>query len=893
MTSQTLAQAVKLHQAGDFRRAEEVYRQILKADARHADAWHLLGVIALQECRFDEAVDCICRAIGLHPGAAIMHSNLGVAYKSQKRWVEAVASYRQALALQPDYAEAHYNLGLLLQQQGKRDEALAAFRLALQFKSDYADAYNSLGQTLRELGRPEEALAALNQALNLRPALAEAHVNLGNVLRDQKQLDAAMEHYEQALALRPDLAEAHNDLACLLQGRGKLAEAVEHLQEALRLKPNYVEAHGNLGLAYADQGKFSEAEASCRRALELDPTSAKAQVDLGNVLQRQGKPAEAKACFEAALRLQPSLASAHSSIGKVLWDEGQTERAQQCFEEAVRLDPRMVSGHYNLGLLLSTNQRKLAQAEECFRRAMELEPDNAMVHEALALVLADEGDCDEALKAFDRAQQLAPSDARKLKAAMVIPIILQSLEQMHELRRRIYDSVTRLLGEDLHIRDPLGLGSLSADFYVAYHGFNERAFRIDLARLYLKACPDLDYVAPHCRTPRPAPAEARIKIGFVSKLLRAHTIGRLNAGLIRTLDRSKFHVTLIRPHAQDDDIARSIDEGADRVVLSPDPRGLDAARRLIAEQELDVIFYPDIGMDAWGYLLAFARLAPVQCVTWGHPLTTGLPTMDYFISSEELDTPGAEEHYTERLVRLKDPAVYYYRPLLPLPAKDRAYFGLPQGAHLYGCLQTLFKFHPEYDAILAEILQRDPAGILVLIGGLRPHWNELLLRRFRRTMPDAIERIRFVPPQQHPEYLCLNALCHVILDPIHFGGGNTSYEALAVGVPVVTLPSAFLRGRITLALYRQMNLLDCVVASPEEYVDLAVRLGTDREFRAQMSIKIMAANSVLYENHAGVRQLEDFLVSAVAEARAGCGLKPVSSAPVPVPAAPEERADVP
>src|SRR5262249_44209458 len=139
-----LAQVVQLHQCGELRQAELIYQQILQQDSGNADAWHLLGVIALQEKRHDQAIDCIRKAIHLHPAAALMHANLGVAYKGLKRWNEAEACYRQALILQPDYADAQFNLGRLLQEQGKQDEAAAAYRNAIRIKPDYAEAYNSL-----------------------------------------------------------------------------------------------------------------------------------------------------------------------------------------------------------------------------------------------------------------------------------------------------------------------------------------------------------------------------------------------------------------------------------------------------------------------------------------------------------------------------------------------------------------------------------------------------------------------------------------------------------------------------------------------------------------------------------------------------------------------------
>ena len=103
------------------------------------------------------------------------------------------------------------------------------------------------------------------------------------------------------------------------------------------------------------------------------------------------------------------------------------------------------------------------------------------------------------------------------------------------------------------------------------------------------------------------------------------------------------------------------------------------------------------------------------------------------------------------------------------------------------------------------------------------------------------------------------AVADVLLDPLHFGGGNTSYEGLALGVPIVTLPSRFLRGRITFALYKQIGMLDCVVASAAQYIELALRLGNDKSYREKMRTRILDANAVLYENSAGVKELEEFL----------------------------------
>ena len=315
--------------------------------------------------------------------------------------------------------------------------------------------------------------------------------------------------------------------------------------------------------------------------------------------------------------------------------------------------------------------------------------------------------------------------------------------------------------------------------------------------------------------------------------------------------------------SHEDEMARWIRQRCDHYVEVP--LDLPQARRLIAEQRLDVLIYTDIGMEPVTYSLAFSRLAPVQAATWGHPVTTGIHTIDYFISSEDLEGPELDQQYTERLVRLKHPAIYYYRPIPPSRLEERGKFGLPEAGTLYVCPQSLFKLHPEFDEILGGILRQDPRGTLVLLQGKHAHWETLLRQRFTDTMADVQDRIRFLPQLDHKRFLNLNALADVLLDPIHFGGGNTSYEGLALGVPIVTMPSKMLRGRITYALYRQMDVMDCVVNNSQEYVERALQLGTDADYRAATRAKIIAANAVLFENGAGVRDLEIFLEKAVTQ----------------------------
>ncbi|HEV3448124.1 MAG TPA: tetratricopeptide repeat protein, partial [Gemmataceae bacterium] len=694
-------------------------------------------------------------------------------------------------------------------QAGNLRQAEEIYRRVLQTNPHNANAWHLLGLAAHHAGRNQEAIELIRQAIALDHAQAIFHSNLGLAYAALGKTPEAMASYTEALRLQPEHANVHNNLGAMLYRQGRLAQAETSFREAVRLQPNYTGALSNLGAVCKATGRIDEAIACYRQALRADPAFPEAHSNLGTALLTQGQIVEAMACYQHALRLKPDYADAHNNLGAAFQRQGRLAEAVACCREAIRLRPNLAAAHKNL-----------------------------------ATYLQELGDWSGALACLERAQALAPEDGLKIRAILALPIIYPSTGEIARQRRRVDATMVQLRAETLSILDPMESVGATA-FELAYQGLNDRDVQAGLASIYLRATPSLAYVAPYCA--RPAAAAGRpLQIGFLSRFFHSHTIGRLNVGLIRQLPRADFRVILLRPPGKDDAMAKSIQESADAVV--PLPEHLEQARQRIAEQQLDMLFYTDIGMDPFTYFLAFARLARAQCVTWGHPVTSGIPAIDYFISSDLLETEQADQHYTEKLVRLKTLSTYYYRPAPPPRMKDRAAFGLPEDGHIYGCPQSLFKLHPDFDALLGAILQRDPKGILVLISGKHTAWDDLVRQRLARTIREVAHRVRFLPRMSHEDFLSLNAACDVLLDPIHFGGGNTAYEAFALGVPIVTCPSAFLRGRITFALYKKMNIMECVALSTNQYVELAIRLGTEGDFRGEVKKKILAANSVLYED---------------------------------------------
>jgi protein O-GlcNAc transferase len=232
------------HQAGRLSEAEQLYRRILSADARHADSLHLLGLIASQTGHVGDAVELIRRAIaiGNHP---TYHSSLGNVFHFDGKHDEAVACYQRALDLNPNFAEACNNLGTVYQMQGKLDAAIACYERALILKPDYVEAHNGLGSALTSQGKSRQAAACFEQALALRPDYADALTNLGNTLKAEGKLDAAAALHERALFLKPDCYVACNNLGAIRELQGRFDEAVTLYERALAQVPDYAHAKWN------------------------------------------------------------------------------------------------------------------------------------------------------------------------------------------------------------------------------------------------------------------------------------------------------------------------------------------------------------------------------------------------------------------------------------------------------------------------------------------------------------------------------------------------------------------------------------------------------------------------------------------------------------------------
>ena len=324
---------------GEWADAERFCRMVLAARGDHFDALSLLGIIAAQTQRPEEAAGLLGRAVAAKPADAAAHSNYGNVLYDLKRYEEALESYARALKIRPDCAEAHYNRGNTLQELKRFDDALESFATAVKIRPDYAEAYYNRGNTLHELRRFEEALESYARALEIRPDFAEAYNNRGLTLQGVKRFGEALESYARALKIRPDFAEAHNNRGLTLQQLRRHEEALESYASALEIRRDYAEAHYNRGNTLQELKDFAEAVESYARALKFRPDYAEAYNNRGAALQQLKRYEEALESYARALQIRPDYAEAHNNQGDALRELERFEEALESYTRALQINP--------------------------------------------------------------------------------------------------------------------------------------------------------------------------------------------------------------------------------------------------------------------------------------------------------------------------------------------------------------------------------------------------------------------------------------------------------------------------------------------------------------------------------------------------------------------------
>jgi predicted O-linked N-acetylglucosamine transferase (SPINDLY family) len=692
------------------------------------------------------------------------------------------------------------------------------------------------------------------------------------------RLNEALREAEAALAEAPQSIDPLNLLAEIHAALRQPAAAADYFRRVTRLQPLDAAAHRRLAHAEFEAGQFAAAIAAYRRAIELEPRHARAHNNLGRVLEQVGDLSGAAACYGAALQIDTHYTIAHGNLincVRRLLGSRQAAQALDATAMLLALQPASADGWLLRGEAFEMLERSEEALAAC-EHAIALRPADATALFARANLRRGRGDAPGAVAGFREALQANPSyePARIGAAVAEIPALPWSAAEAAASLER-FESALHALDADLQrtpCADATALVGAIQPFYLAYQEINCRELLADHGRI----CAALmrswrrDNVPGEDAGPNPdadsepvrkrGAARIKLRVAFVAAQIGTHAVyNAITRGWLLNLDRKRFIVEVFDLGGIDD---------AETVIARSSADHFEQGRRTtrqwaqaILRRSPDVIIYPEVGMDQTTLQLAALRLARTQIVSWGHPVTSGLPTLDYFLSAGAFEPADAADHYTERLIALPKLGVHQDppRPDPTNPAARRA------AGPVFVCAGTPFKYAPRHDSVLTAIAERLGRCQFHFFnyrdGELTPRLFERLRQAFAAAGLRADDFLVLRPWAAPGEFRAFLRSADVFLDTLGFSGFNTVMQAVECGLPIVTHRGRFMRGRLGSGILGQLSLDDLVAESPERYVDQAVALAGSPEARGRVRERLIAARPGLYHDAAPLEALQEFLLS--------------------------------
>lgn len=678
------------------------------------------------------------------------------------------------------------------------------------------------------------------------PALA--FYRQSHLAAQRQAWDEALHLIRQALALAPQQPEFHYALANILIDSGDrlhFAPARSALQEAVRLRPTFFEAWTNLGLLLEDLAEPEAAERAFAQAVAVRPTASSARRHLARCFRLAGRHEQVLALCEAGLLYSPAEPALLQEKITALIHLSRCAEAQGLLASCDMAEASWRNLWHRLaqcwaainapGVARSIYQALLASRDTDWQARLGAALTLPVLSESTGALTAARADYRSGLAALLAAatpEILAKSSAaERFAAAQRDNFFLAYHGQIDlDLQQQYGELLQRLLAVD-------SLGTYYGRSGLARDGYPSRASPL---------------------LPNAGPIQRPRRIGFVSAFIRDCTVGHYFRSWILGLASAGFAVTVFCIERRDDVLTREIvAHGVPLLALEGD---LAAQARTLARAAQDVLIYPEIGMNGGTQALAALRLAPLQCAAWGHPISSGLPSIDLYFSSALMEADGAQAHYAERLVCLPGLGTAYRAPDNPPPA-ERSALSLPDGPLLF-YPHSLFKTHPADDALLLALLQRQPTSHAILFAAEHPEVTQAYRSRIEALLYVAgvsPDRLHFLPLMPRPRYLQVARCCQVMLDCCYWSGGNTALDAFAVGLPVVAQPGETMRSRQSAGMLQVMGLNALIAETASDAVDIASRLLADSAWQRAISARISQQGSRLFDDPAPVQALVDML----------------------------------
>ncbi|AVP98363.1 hypothetical protein C7S18_14725 [Ahniella affigens] len=603
--------------------------------------------------------------------------------------------------------------------------------------------------------------------------------------------------------------------------------------------------------AIAGLGNSDAVSRAAQLTAATEALATQALIQKGQQAAQAGALASAALLFEVLTMRFPNEFEAWLNLARVRAQSADWASAQEAADRALvcRADRPEIWG---LLLWLATRSGATRDAQmQLAARWCNAMPQCVSAWLAAARLYLEAGDYEPVHDAVNQALTIAPDSVPALWLSMLTPDrrnMRDAVDQQRFLARwraRLQQLLALPVESAERAAENLEVLTSQPNFYLAYLG---EAFRDDLAQfgvlLQRLARPALGAL----QTSRRHISRSRRRIGIVTRYFRQHSISKLFLPLFLGLDPRRFEVIGICPNTYRDEWVERARQGLS--AYHDGDGDLAHWAKRIAALDCDVLIYPDLGMNAITHALAALRLAPVQAMMWGHPISSGLSTVDWYLSSALMEPADGSTHYVERLYGLPGLGCAFEMPSF---GSSQAQLPRRPGRVIALCAQMWAKLGPEHDAVFARLLAKAPNLDLHLTPAATGDGFELLRARLESACVhygvDFAERIVIHPRLSPADFHALQGQADFLLDALGWSGGVTAFEGFAQDRPIVSLPGKLMRARHTAAMLQLLELPELLAADVDDYIEIATRVATDASYRAALTTRVRERKHRLFAHH--------------------------------------------
>jgi len=528
---------------------------------------------------------------------------------------------------------------------------------------------------------------------------------------------------------------------------------------------------------------------------------------------------------------------------------GEINKSEELANKIIKNNKNFYKAYYLIALI-KLEENFFSRAIIKLKEALKIKKNFYEAFFLLGKIYKKLGNIKKAKSFFDKALTNNPENLKfLLERFLILPVIYDKNHELDLHRKNYFDFLDKLLIEDNRFSESIENVNLdNQSFYLSYSNFSNLDILKKKIKTFKKIFPELALFNYNNKSFN----NSKIKIGFISEFLTDHTIGKLFSELILNIDKKNFEIIIFHSHlTKDGGIKKKLDINIKRVITLS--KSFQNNINKIREEHLDILFYTDIGMSSDLYYLTFLKLAKCQITSLGHPETTGNPNIDFFVSNKLSETSDSVNYYSEKLELFNQFNVYCSPPAFK---KKKFNFNYSSDFKFYSCPQSLFKILPDFDIVISKILNEDKKAIIFFIKDNFNYWFRLLKIRFQKNISkDHLNRVIFLNRLSTENFINLCGSSNVLLDPLYFGAGNSFIETLNYGTPYITFPGTFLRSRIVLGIYKQMNISNAPIAtSLENYAELAMEYANNKLRNEELRNEIISNSKKFFFNNQKVLQ---------------------------------------